>query len=902
VERYFASIENQIVTFSEDRMVVDAMCEFKKLFPAVREENALTGEDVERMKSELAGYYVGQFDVQYEEQNGRSAEPLQYLKQLDADTLTLQYYYIQANPNPLGSKETMDRAEDHSAYSELHGKVHPIIRTYLQKFGYYDIFLVDSETGKIVYSVFKELDYGTSLLDGPYSQTNFGEAFRRANEAKDKQAVVLVDYEQYAPSYEAAASFIASPIFDGDEPIGVAMFQMPIDRLNQIMAGRAGLGETGETYLVGPDGRMRSDSYLDAEHRSVVASFRNPETGRVQTTAMHNAIKGESGAAVITDYLGNAVLSAYAPVEIGGFRWALMAEVDVAEAFCPKDAAGAYFYDRYVKDYGYYDLFLINPDGYCFFTVCHEPDYRTNLVNGKYSGSNLGELVRSVLDTKGFGLVDFAPYDPSKGAPAAFMAEPIINGGQVELVVALQLSLDAINGVMSQRTGLGDTGETYLVGPDKRMRSDSYLDQQGHSVVASFAGTVEANGCDTEATRAALAGQTGAEVIIDYNGNPVLSAYAPVTVGETTWALLAEVDKAEAFAARNAIVFLMSVVVGASVAAIVLVAVLVTRSITRPINRAIAGLTQGAEQVSAASSQLSAASQSLAEGSTEQAAGLEETSSSLEEMASMTKQNADNAAQARTLAGEARSSAAKGNQSMGRMTEAIGEIQKSSNETAKIIKVIDEIAFQTNLLALNAAVEAARAGEAGKGFAVVAEEVRNLAMRSAEAARNTAELIEQSVKNSQNGVNITSEVAKVLGEITTSTQRVNDLVEEIAAASQEQSQGIDQVNMAVAQMDKVTQQNAANAEESASASEELSSQAESMNAVVNELATLVGNHLEQSRATQKKALGHADHAFHHIARQEAPHQPAPAVRAGLAAGQALPLHEDDKGFDEFDAG
>jgi len=324
----------------------------------------------------------------------------------------------------------------------------------------------------------------------------------------------------------------------------------------------------------------------------------------------------------------------------------------------------------------------------------------------------------------------------------------------------------------------------------------------------------------------------------------------------------------------------------------------IVRGITKPVNRIIAGLTEGSEQVAAASGQVSSASQSLAEGATEQAAGLEETSSSLEEMSSMTKQNADNAQQASILAAEARKAANTGTEAMGQMNTAIHDIQKSSDETSKIIKVIDEIAFQTNLLALNAAVEAARAGEAGKGFAVVAEEVRNLAMRSAEAAKNTSNMIEESVKNAKNGVDIANEVGKVLGEIVQSVGKTTDLVSEIAAASQEQAQGIDQVNTAVAQMDKVTQQNAANAEESASASEELSSQAESMNDIVNELVALVGGSAQATTSrtsrqrTKGRQLSQSDHMYHRIAKESS--QSAHAVTAKSTGGKAIPFDDDNE--------
>ncbi len=330
---------------------------------------------------------------------------------------------------------------------------------------------------------------------------------------------------------------------------------------------------------------------------------------------------------------------------------------------------------------------------------------------------------------------------------------------------------------------------------------------------------------------------------------------------------------------------------------------LITRSIVVALKKVIAGLSEGSEQVSSAAGQVSAASQSLAEGSTEQAAGLEETSSSLEEIASMTKQNADNAQQANTLASEASKAADNGTASMGKMNAAIQEIQKSSDETAKIIKVIDEIAFQTNLLALNAAVEAARAGEAGKGFAVVAEEVRNLAMRSAEAAKNTSSLIEESTNNAKNGVDIATEVTKVLEEVVSGISKTSELVGEIAAASAEQSQGIDQVNTAVNQMDKVTQQNAANAEESASASEELNAQAEQMNQIVRQLSTLVGGSSTAPSTSQRASLSTSDHTFHHIAGGNSSNTVVeqPTVKASkTVAEKAIPLDKSDD-FKDFNS-
>ncbi|NQZ33792.1 MAG: methyl-accepting chemotaxis protein [Oceanospirillaceae bacterium] len=356
ITSYFDTIENQILTFSNDRMIIDAMGEFSQSFNSYVNDNPKLYNQA--MKESVASYYQNQFDQQYQTLNsGKKAPTGDLLSLLDKESIALQYAFISNNSNPLGEKDALERSANGSQYDDIHNKYHRHIRDYLNRFEYYDIFLVDHKTGDIVYSVYKELDYSTSLIDGPYANSGIGEAFKQANAASNRDAVVLRDFAPYTPSYEAPASFIASPIFnDNDEKVGILIFQMPVDKINGVMTHNgkwknSGLGDSGETYLVGSDFTMRSMSRFMIEDpsnyiklmediglsNSLVSELKAKGTSLglqpVKTLGTQAALKGETGFQIFPDYRGINVLSAYKPINIAGLNWAIMSEIDEEEAF-----------------------------------------------------------------------------------------------------------------------------------------------------------------------------------------------------------------------------------------------------------------------------------------------------------------------------------------------------------------------------------------------------------------------------------------------------------------------------------------------------------------------------------------------------------------------------------------
>ena len=324
IESYFQQIEKQITTRSVNQMTIEMMSDAKDGFYALGNMIKNDKNQLAEYKDKVQGFYENEFGRKF---NADTAESISVgpLLPVSDSGIVAQYYYIADNKQPLGSKSQLDDPNDGSLYAQMHAWYHPDMRNYLEKFGYYDIFLVDHQTGDIVYSVFKEIDFATNLYTGPYKDSGIASVVRQASNARSRGETFVSDFSPYTPSYNAPAAFIASPIFDEDGMVGVLVFQMPVDEINSRLTVEEGLGESGEIYLVGSDKLMRSQSRF-SEKNTILATM-------IDTATANAAIAGGEGAEITPDYRGINVLSAYAPLNIKGLDWAILAEIDEEEAF-----------------------------------------------------------------------------------------------------------------------------------------------------------------------------------------------------------------------------------------------------------------------------------------------------------------------------------------------------------------------------------------------------------------------------------------------------------------------------------------------------------------------------------------------------------------------------------------
>lgn len=884
IENYANTIVNQVITASASPDLAVNLQALTQAYDGLLANKTFENEvnkqaHIHKLRQELSRYYSQEFLPQYRaSNNGDSVDVDSLLNALNDEAVILQHAYIEANPAALGSKHEMFRSNLNLAYDDIHQLIHKSLKIYLEKFGYYDIFLVDQQ-GRVVYSVYKELDYATNLLTGAYANSGLGQAFKAAQLLEATNDYALIDYAQYQPSYQAPASFIASPIEINGQRIGSLVFQMPLDAITSVMSEQKGLGETGESYLVGKDKLMRSDSIKFPKQFSVDASFRNSR--KVDNEAVIKGLSGKDGMIEVENYLNQSVLSGFVPVKFGSLDWVLIAEIETEEAFAT------------VTNLKWITFIISLVATICIVIVARRvstgivkpvvgmqttmaeisktADFtkRVNIESENEIGQSVTSLnsllanVEASLDETNSVVSAMANGDFSQRVKSDFTGSLLIlkqgvNGSASSIEKAIQSVNDVVacmaqgnfektvdielkGDLHSLKQGVNDSTQAIakaikaigdaldamskgdfkyrsnatLVGAYKELAND--VDDAMSSVDSALTdidGVMEkvANGDLNAYVDGQLPGQLA---VIKDHINDSLSVINNV---------FSETEQAMADIAEGN----LTVKIEAHFPGRMEVLKTNTNATVEKLNEVVKEIRQSAEMVSASADDIAKSNVSLSHRTEEQASNLQNTAASMDQITTTVANTAKNANHANKIATEAKIHASKGGEVVNEAVIAMEQINDASNKISDIISVIDAIAFQTNLLALNAAVEAARAGEQGRGFAVVAGEVRNLAGRSANAAKQINELISDSVKKVTSGSELVTRSGKTLQEIIQQVENVSSIVGEISSATEEQSLGINEVHTAVETLQELTQQNTAMVEEASAASEELGTQAKSM--------------------------------------------------------------------------
>lgn len=1020
IESYFQLIRDQVTTLAEDHAVRDGLTELAAAFDALAEEEAATAPSKDTLVAAVNGQYGNVFGAEYAKQTGKSPA-LAELGLTQPSALLAQYHYIVQNPHPLGQKNALMKVDGAGRYHQLHARYHEMLKSYLDRFGYYDVFLIDLD-GDVVYTVFKEMDFATNLMAGPWRDSGLAQVVREALASDDPSATFMNDFAPYTPSYEAPAAFVAAPVFQAGRKVGVVAMQMPVGRINAVMQDSEGMGETGETYLVGPDLLMRSQSRL-LDTPTLLAL-------KVETPATTAVVAGKDGTGVYTDHRGVEVLGAWEPLTIAGLKWGLVAEVDAAEAL-----VGVTHLTRKTVVVALLSALLVAAMAWLFGRALARRVQAGVDVAGQIAQGNFGnvidvqgqdeiaDLMRALetMQTELFGRILREKNEALRINQALDVSTANVmiadndfnviytNGSVKKLFETVErefqsdlpsFAADKVLGASidqfhkrpeHQRAMLAaltttHTAEMTVGGRNMRIVATPVMNEHGNRLgtVVEWADLTEQRRAERQIAKlidAASNGKLDSRLDVATLGEGFLPELAsginrmldaivePINLTARTLKEIAEgripgpiseefkgdfaavkenldtcsgvlrslledtsmlsvaaiagqldqrADLGRHWGDFRRIVEGMNSTLDAIVGPLSEVKTAVTelaqgnldQEVSREfsgefavlgeaVNTSLANLRDMVHRIRASAASIGTSSGEIAKGNQDlsarteqQASSLEETAASMEELTGTVKQNADNAKQANQLAASAREEAEKGGNVVANAVSAMGQINESSKKISDIIGVIDEIAFQTNLLALNAAVEAARAGEHGKGFAVVASEVRNLAQRSATAAKEIKVLIKDSVVKVEDGARLVNESGSTLATIVGAVKKVSDIVGEIAAASAEQSAGIEQVNKAIMQMEQVTQQNAALVEESAAASESMDEESRSLNGLIGFFKLGNGQaHTPQAAPAVAVERRGADRPW---SKPAAP-APAPVERLPKAASGGA----DDDVWDEF---
>ncbi|MFT5929990.1 MAG: methyl-accepting chemotaxis protein [Oceanospirillaceae bacterium] len=747
--------------------------------------------------------------------------------------------YFQSTQDDLDVlRETLERAllSDNNAANlfnpNLAGDKKDYYNIYIEKYGYYDLFLINPD-GYIFYTAAKEVDYQTNLMNGIYAESNLGQLFREVIATGE---FGFVDFEPYAPSNDDPASFIAQPITSADGKVEMVIaLQISLDSIHNVMGERSGMGETGESYLVGNDYLMRSDSFLDPINHTVKASFANPELGSVKSAAVKAAFAGHTGSKIIVTSTGKSILSAYTGVDILGTEWALLTEIDKSEAFAVIEDL-----KLVIWKIGSIGIVLILIFAYFISTSISSPI--RSLVGlfikldetGDFSLRNSG--ITSKDEIGQMTAVINQHLESLQNAISA--ANKVVTGiaqGQFDNRIELEFKGDLNilkEGVNNSADSVEKTMEALKQVLNAIATGNFGYRLEGVDIESNFRNTLihtmetmeQAIGEINQVMNAAALGDFDLRVDTPLKGD---LDQLKIGVNNSISAIADALTETTAIAEKMAYGDLTQRITGQYKGRLDKLKTALNRSVDN-MEKTVSAVLQTTDSVASNSSAISRGSEDLSQRTNEQSASLEETSASMEEMAATIEHNTTRANEARILVTDTQKDAAGGVDVVNKAVQAMSDIETSSSKIVSIITLIDGIAFQTNLLALNASVEAARAGEHGRGFAVVASEVRNLSQRAADAAKDIKNLAEDSSHKVQEGRSLVNQTGKSLSSIAESITKVRDIVAEIATATSEQSAVVNQINSAVGQLENVNQHNVALVEESSASSYSLSDQTKAL--------------------------------------------------------------------------